>query len=523
MKLFSSSDIAKINSVAEKSRAVLPPAESTKVKSINDDLNKMSDQVIQYFQDSTAILITDVQSLHDYIDKCLSYGYAGIDTETTGLDRFNDHVVGFSLYVPGVDECYVPLKHLVPIFDVPYKNQLSYEDAAKELSRLVNSESTCKLIFANADFDLAMIYNSLGVDLNDAFYYDVILAWRCLKEDEKDNALKVLYNKYVLKGKGHPMKFQDFFSVKLFPYCRPEVAGLYAANDAKITFELFMWQLPYITKSHPKCKKHHLEAIADLIWNVEFPLVPICQNMHRTGIYVDKVITPTLIDRYTSEERAEKDKLSNMIDDIIASTPYSVDSAKGSRPFVSGKDFNPKSPVHVKYLVYTMLGVVPGKDGQTTDKSFLHDINQPVTNQILKVRSLGVLINTFVEKMPNSTTPDSRIHAQFKQLGADTGRLSCAEPNLMNIPSHALDIRHMFRATACRGEVVDAQYDTNEDTITVSLSKLDSLETDGGYVHVRDIVVGSCVKLLDNGKEVWRSVKQISSSDTDPSICNVIF
>lgn len=466
MGLFSAADIAKVNKVAEKSKEVLKPVSSVNTKSINDELKSMSDQVLEYFQDSEAILINTVEDLHSYVDKCIEYGYAGIDTETTGLDRIKDTIVGVSLYVPGESECYIPIKHLVPIFDTPYKGQLSYEEVGKELSR-IKTQDDCKLIFANADFDLSMIYKDLGVDLNDAFYYDVILAWRCLKENERDNALKVLYNKYVLKGKGHPMKFNDFFSVKLFPYSRPEVAMLYAANDAKITFELFKWQLPYITKDNPKCKKSHLEAISDLIWNVEMPLVKVCQNMHRTGIYVDKETARALITRYTKRDQEERAKLSAMIDDIIAESNYTFDM---KRPFKNGQDFNPKSPVHVKYLVYTMLGVTPGKDGQTTDKSFLHDLNIPVTNQILKVRSLGVLISTFVDKMPKATTSDSRIHAQFRQIGADTGRLSSAEPNMQNIPSHATDIRHMFRATP--GYVMlSSDYSSQEPRLTAFVSR----------------------------------------------------
>lgn len=424
MGLFNTSQLDSINAVAAKSKEVLEPPKVVKAKSINDDLNAMSEQVIEYFKDSEAILITTEEDLHNYVSKCLEVGYAGIDTETTGLDRIKDHIVGASLYTPGMPECYIPMKHLVPIFDTPCKGQLTYEQVGKEFQRFAD-EKSCKLIFANADFDLAMIYNWLKVDLNDAFYYDVILAWRCLKENEKDNALKVLYNKYVLKGKGHPMKFQDFFSVKLFPYSKPEVAMLYAANDAKITYELFKWQLPYVTVDHPKCKKAHLEAVAELVWNVEMPMVKVCQNMNRTGIYLDKDTASVLVDRYKSQEENEKRKLSEMIDDMIANSSYS--SFSSDRPFRSGKDFNPKSTLHVKYLVYKMMNVTPGKDGQTTDKSFLHELNQPVTNQILKVRSLGVLISTFVDKMPKATTPDSRIHAEFRQIGADTGRMCIAE------------------------------------------------------------------------------------------------
>ena len=466
MGLFTLSQMDKINQVAAKSKEVLEPPKSTKTKSINDELTSISQKILEYFKDSPAQLITTVDELHDYITKAIESGYAGIDTETTGLDRVKDTLVGASLYYPGGVEVYIPMKHLVPIFDTPYKNQLSYEEVGREFQRL--ADSNIKLIFANADFDLAMIYKDLKVDLSDACFYDVILAWRCLKENEPDNRLKVLYNKYVLKGKGHPMKFQDFFPPTLFPYCKPEIAKFYAANDAKITYELFVWQLPYVTKTHQKCQKAHLERIADLYWNVEVPLIKVCQRMHRTGAYIDKTIANVLAVRYEKKYNAESKALAEMIDKVIADSAY-LQPASGKRPFVSGSDFNPKSPVHVKYLVYTLLQVPKGKNGESTDKDVLRELNIPVINQVLAVRSLSTLIGTFVQKMPRATTSDNRIHAQFKQIGADTGRLSCAEPNLMNLPSHATDIRHMFRATP--GYVIlSSDYSRQEPALTAYIS-----------------------------------------------------
>lgn len=466
MGLFSASQIDQINKVAAKSKELIePPKSAVKSKSMNSDLAEMSQQVSEYFKDSQSILILSEEDLHDYITRCIEAGYAGIDTETTGLDRIKDTIVGASLYYPGGQECYIPSRHLVPIFDEPYKNQLSYSQIGKEFQRL--ADSNIKLIFANADFDLAMIYKDLKVDLNDVCYYDVILAWRCLKEDEKDNSLKGLYSKYVLKGQGDPKKFSDFFTPQLFPYCKPEIAKLYAANDAKITFELFQYQLPYITKDHPKCQKHHLEAISDLIWNVEFPLIKVCQNMHRTGIYLDKDVASVLLKRYKEREVKESEILSGMVDEILEKSP-NVSSLQ-KRPFLSGKDFNPKSPPHVKYLLYTVMNLPKGKDGESTDKAVLHDLNLPVTEQILKVRGIGVLMSTFVEKLPNATTSDSRIHATFKQIGASTGRFSSENPNAQNIPSHADDIRHMFRATP--GYVlVGSDYSAQEPRITAYVS-----------------------------------------------------
>lgn len=423
MSLFTKSQMAKFNEVAERSKQLnKEKPKSVNVSTVNAELKSMSDSVLEYFKDSPAICIRTADQLHEYIDKCIEAGYAGIDTETTGLDRQRDYIVGASLYYPDGTECYIPMKHKIPIFETPYKNQLSYEEVTKEFKRLENSN--IRLIFANADFDLAMIYKDLKVDFNDRFYYDVILAWRCLKENELHNDLKFLYNKYVLKGKGDPKRFSDFFSVKLFPYSDPEIAKLYAANDAKITFQLFKWQLPYVTESHPKCQKAHLEAISRLIWNIEFPLVKVCQNMYRRGSYIDSNVASVLKKRYRDEYNVEVKKLQDMVQKIIDNTNIAY---SGKRPFTRGADFNPSSPTQVKYLIYNLLQIPKGSSSGT-GKEVLNELNLPITNQILKVRSLSVLINTFVEKLPAAASLDHRIHGQFKQVGAATGRLSCAEP-----------------------------------------------------------------------------------------------
>lgn len=487
MGLFTRDQIEKINKVAEKSKEIseFKPA-NTKVRGVNNEIQEMSQKVIDYFQDSPAILIEDVDQLHEYVTNAIEAGVCGIDTETTGLDRVKDTIVGASLYYPDGVECYIPVKHLVPIFDEPYRGQLTYEQVGQEFQRFVDAGT--KMIFANADFDLAMMYKDFKVDMNDICYYDVILAWRCLKEDERDNALKVLYNKYVLKGKGDPMKFADFFTPQLFTYCKPEVAKLYAANDAKITYDLFMWQLPYVTKEHPKCKKNHLEAVSDLIWNVEFPLIKVCQNMHRVGMYVDKEISSALVVSYNDQLQSEKEKLIKLVDEVIEKSNYTP-SPMQKVPFRIGSEFSPTSTMHVKHLVYTIMGMPQGKGGTKTDKTVLAEFNLPVTNQILKVRSLNTLISTFVEKLPKATTPDSRIHCQFRQIGADcvTGNTiiptkngyylasELCEPAESNLTEH-VDVQDVF--------VVNKDQQLEEASSVIAFKGYDTIKitTEHGFV-----------------------------------------
>lgn len=432
MQLFSSAQIDKINQAAEKSKKLVKQP-TKKSKSMTNDIEVMSAQVMKYFADSKSILITEEDQLASYIDNCIDARYAAVDCETTGLDRINDTIVGSSLYYPGGIECYIPNMHKIPIFDDRRKNQLTYEQCQRQFQRLVDKK--VKMIFANADYDIAMIYKDYNVDLIDVCYYDCILAWRCIKENELHNGLKELYNKYVLGGNGDPKKFNDFFDVKLFPYCKPEVAKLYAANDAKITYDLFTWQLPYITKSHPKCKKNHLEKIADVVWGIEFPMIRVCAMMHRTGTYIDSDVAKSIDKRYDQKYEEELKKLQNMIQILIDDRDIPTNS---KRPFKTGKDFNPTSVTHARYLCYTLLQVATptsGKDKgkQSTGKEILAELNLPETNQLLKVRSLSTLIGTFVKKLPKTVTPDGRIHAQFRSVGAATGRMCIAEGSKISI------------------------------------------------------------------------------------------
>lgn len=507
MGLFSAAAIAKINAAAAKMKESADPPKAIKTKTLTADLLSIKERVLNYFKDSDAILITTKEQLHNYVDKCIESGIIGVDTETTGLDRQKDYIVGTCLCYKDGPCAYIPHKHRVPIFENLFQNQLTYEDTAVELQRMVDAK--VKSVFANADFDLWFLYKDLKVDFIPSFFYDVQIAWRCIKENEPDNALKVLYNKYVLKGKGDPMKFNDFFSPELFPYCEPEVAKLYAANDAKITLELYFWQLPYITKDNPKCKKHNFERIADLVWNLEMPLVPVCQQMQRDGMHFDQSTASVLSSRYAERLQKANAKLAELVQDIIDNTTY---TSSTKRPFASGKDFKESSPLHVRYLLYTMLNIPQGKSGQSTDKEKLKEINLPVTNQILEVRSLTKLIGTYVDKLPHTVGPDGNIHAQFRQIGADTGRLSSANPNLQNLPSKATDIRHMFRASTKKDYLLDQNRRDDEDVVfSVPYGHL--VSTTEGLISTNKLSTDHIVILCDDtGADIQAKIVNIQET-----------
>lgn len=488
MKLFAPADMAKVDAIAKKANASLVvPKKSTKSRTLSADIEKLSKEVLEYFADSEAILITHINELHDYITNMIEAGIGGIDTETTGLDVLHDTIVGSSLYYPGGVECYIPNTHLLPIFDVPYNPQLNYEQVGAELQRLVDANT--KLIFANADFDLSMTYKDYKVDLCPICHYDVILAWRCIKEDEKDNSLKGLYHKYVLKGEGDPKSFRDFFTPTLFPYCRPEVAKLYAAHDARITYELYIWQLPYVTLGHPKCTKHGFEALAkNVVWGLELPLIKECQAMHRRGIYLDALAAELLQKKYGPMMKESVSILINMVREIVEDTRYRTPARC---PFKSVEQFNMDSPLHVSYLIYDLMKLGNGRT-RSTGKAELEQFNLPITKQILYCRSLRVLISTFIEKLPTLVGLDQRVHCRFKSIGADTGRMSSIEPNMQNIPSKMKDIRHMFRATpGC--VLLSSDYSQQEPRVTAFISN-----------------DAKMINTFNSGKDIYASIASIA-------------
>jgi DNA polymerase-1 len=258
-----------------------------------------------------------------------------------------------------------------------------------------------------------------------------------------------------------------------------------------------------------------LEKVADLVWNIEFPMIKVCAMMHRLGVYFDKDVRNILKKRYDIKYQQENAKLAAAVQSIMSEAD---NTAIAKSPFKTGKDFNEGSPKHVTYLLNSFLGcqVTSG------DKATLKNLNLPVTDQILKVRALGKLLNSFIDTLPDMVGPDGRVHSTFKSVGASTGRFSSSDPNVQQIPSHALDIRHQFRATPAMEKLIDADYNDSSDSIQVSLCRWDSVTTEQGQVDVEDLTIGTKVKIFDNGKEVWKIVKQISNSSKDTTLRDVV-
>ena len=154
-----------------------------------------------------------------------------------------------------------------------------------------------------------------------------------------------------------------------------------------------------------------------VLYEVELPLVEVMAAMEYEGVTVDRSEL-TSIGSVITEKVAE---ITNMI--------YQL----------AGKEFNINSPKQLGPVLFEDLGLTAGKktkSGYSTSAEVLEKIidEHPIVPLILEYRTLTKLNGTYIEGMLPLIGPDGKIHAHFNQTVTTTGRISCTEPNLQNIP-----------------------------------------------------------------------------------------
>ncbi|MCA9620044.1 MAG: DNA polymerase I, partial [Myxococcales bacterium] len=214
--------------------------------------------------------------------------------------------------------------------------------------------------------------------------------------------------------------------------------------------------------------------LLELYRDLEIPLLDVLTTMERRGVLVD----PGPLERFGVEMEGELERLEK---EAIAA---------------AGHDFNLGSPKQLETLLFDELGLKSSrktKTGRSTDAEALEAIedDHPLPKLILEHRALAKLKNTYVDALPRLIHPETgRIHGQWNQAVAATGRLSSNNPNLQNIPirtEHGKRIREAFVAPpgCC---ILSADYSQIELRVLAHLShdpKLVEAFKTGQDVHVR--------------------------------------
>jgi DNA polymerase-1 len=169
-----------------------------------------------------------------------------------------------------------------------------------------------------------------------------------------------------------------------------------------------------------------------LFSDMEMPLMPALYRMERTGIAVDV----------------------GVLRDISRTLGADAEKAEREIYAIVGHEFNIGSPKQLSDILFNELGLPKTRkttQGYSTDQRSLENLRSvaPIIDQIFSYRELTKLKSTYTDALPGTVAADGRIHTDFQQTVAATGRLSSTNPNLQNIPVRSdtgRDIRRAFVA-----------------------------------------------------------------------------
>lgn len=419
------------------------------------------------------ILIEDENDLRYYLEDCKNNGYAALDTETTGLNPLLIDLVGMCIYTPNNKAAYIPIGHKSHITGAKFKNQLSLDIVSNVFAEFMKD---IKWIFHNAKYDIRVCRHTMNLDFEP--YWDTMLAGYCIDENES-HALKDLHLKYCDSTDTESLKFDTLFSGLTFDQVPISVAYLYAAGDAIKTFELYEYQKSILNRRNG--------GTFEVFSTIEMPLISVVADMEDRGVCLDFDICDSLHDKYhkIKEEREQTaQKVISMYEDQIENYKLSHPNCKLSTPV------SLTSPTQLAILFYDILKLEspdkksPRGTGENILKHFAEGKHKDLCNAILDIRNVDKLLSTYVDKMPKVVLEDGRVHANYNQYGAKTGRFSSSDPNLQNIPSHNKEIRQMFKAQD--GYVlIGADYSQQEPMVTAHLS--DDKKMQEAFIHGKDI------------------------------------
>ncbi|PAD91653.1 hypothetical protein CHH52_13605 [Shouchella clausii] len=348
-------------------------------------------------------LITTKARLDEFLALLAAEDEIVFDVETTGVDIFNDYIVGHVISAVKADvHAYIPTKH------VTETAQLDHDYVTERLKPYYEDGRLGKIAH-NAKFDIHMLARE-GVTLR-GLTWDTQVAMHVLNENERAQGgnyqLKSLVTKYL---KIPSYTYGDLFGSKGFHEVGDLTQALaYAAKDGDVTLKLRNFQ------------KAHLEKIDLLSYynEVENPVIDVTIEMESAGFVLDR------------EKAAELgDELRQELDEISANLTEEFG------------DVNLNSPAQLSKLFFEELKLdrhLPKGYKLSTDVKTLKLLapHHSGIKLLLEYREKSKLLGTYIDALPSLVQADGRVHGTFQQDGTVTGRYASKSPNLQNQPVYA--------------------------------------------------------------------------------------
>jgi DNA polymerase-1 len=381
-----------------------------------------------------------------WLQKINAAEMTSFDTETTSLDPMTAQIVGLSLSVEAGHAAYVPLAHRGP--DAPV--QLPRDEVLARLKPWLESAEH-KKVGQHLKYDEQVLAN-YGIEMR-GVEHDTLLQSYVLESHrphDMDNlALRHLGIKTIkyedVAGKGAQQI--GFDEVAL------DRAAEYAAEDADVTLRLHQ-------ALHPQLAAE--EALEHVYRDIEMPTSRVLRKMERTGVLIDA------------------EKLRQQSSEIAAR----LIQLESEAYVLAGGEFNLGSPKQIGQIFFERLELPVVKKtpsgAPSTDEEVLQKLAEdyPLPKILLEHRGLSKLKSTYTDKLPrmvNATT--GRVHTNYAQAVAVTGRLASNDPNLQNIPVRTVEgrrIREAFIAPPGH-KLVSADYSQIELRIMAHISGDESL------------------------------------------------
>ena len=359
--------------------------------------------------------VLDWPSFDAWLARLQAAPLAGLDTETDSLDPMRARIVGISFAVQPGEAAYVPLAHDYP--DAP--EQLPLDEVLAKLKPWLEDPAAAK-VGQNTKYDTHVFANH-GITVR-GWAHDTLLE-SYVFEAHLAHSLEKLADRHLGR---QGLSYEDLCGkgANQIPFSQVDVARAttYSGEDSEMTLQVHQVLYPQLA-AEPGLKRVYDE--------IEMPVSVLLQRIERHGVLVDAGVLAR-----QSQQIAER---------LMALEREAYD--------IAGQPFNLGSPKQIGEILYGKLGLPVKKKTATgapsTDEEVLQELaaDYPLPARILEHRSLAKLKGTYTDKLPQMVNPRTgRVHTNYAQAVAVTGRLSSNDPNLQNIPIRTPEGRRVREA-----------------------------------------------------------------------------
>jgi DNA polymerase-1 len=403
--------------------------------------------------------------------------------ETTSPEPMRASLVGVSLAVRPGEGFYVPLTHRY----IGAPKQLTWGDVREILGPVFRDAKIVKVAHDVKYIEVALGRHEAPLA---APTFDVMIAsylfdpeashdLSAIAKRELDETLST-FEQLTARSRGPKLGFDEV---------DVETAARHAGCAVEAVLRLD-------ERLRPRIEQQGLTRVLD---EIEAPLSPILAEMERIGVFVDL---------------GELDRLRKNVDSEI-------ERLEKQAKELAGREFNVNSPRQLEAILFDELGLKPikrTKTARSTDADVLEQLaeHHALPGVLLEHRQLSKLKGTYIDALPGLVNPSTgRIHTEWGQAVAATGRISSNNPNLQNIPVRTELGRSIRRAFAAPSgmHIVSADYSQIELRVLAHLSKdavlVDAFRT-GQDVHTRTAMEVFGVPAAGVTDEMRRRAKTIN-------------